>query len=322
MKYSNASLYDGATSLADAMIMALAHVRKRTKILVAGKLHPEYLRVVQTILSTRDVEIRSVSLEKLMGEIDGNTAAVVIQNPDFFGTLHNVKSLSTKIKELDKKIVTIQVVTEALSLALVASPGSSGIDITVGEAQSFGIPMSFGGPALGFIGVSDKKLLHRIPGRIVGIAKELDGDGYGFTLTLQAREQHIRRERALSNICSNEALNMLRAVIYLSSLGSTGLSNLAAANVQLAVYMKSKINELDEFEVINDGPTFNEFVIKSKRVPVESILGACEKMDILGPINLKHFNSKWDGLMLCCVTEMNSKANVDELIEIFKEVSV
>jgi glycine dehydrogenase subunit 1 len=319
MNFSNASLHDGATALVDAIIMAGSQNKNRRTVVIAGQINPFYLTAATTALMPRNVTFKQVDPANVAPAITNDVIAVVICNPDFFGTIHDVTAIVNAVKAKDNSIVTIQSVTEALSLALLKSPGAAGIDIVVGEAQSLGIPMCFGGPALGFIAVSDAKLLHKMPGRIVGFTKEASGYKHGFTLTLTAREQHIRRERALSNICSNEALNMLRAAIYMASLGATGMRQVAEANVKKANYLKNNLRDVKGFTCANQGPTFNEFVIKVVDAAVaKRVVNACEARDILGPLDLGAIDSKWRGMLLFCVTEMNDVKAIDDLHAIYK----
>lgn len=319
MNYSNASLHDGATALADAITMAKSQHRKRNTIVIIGEMNPLYKETLDTSFLARDYKFKQVKVEDIRSSIDEEVMAVVINSPDFLGTVHDVKQIVNLVKNIDKKIILIQSITEILSLALLSPPGENGVDIAVGEAQSLGIPMQFGGPLLGFIAVNSVKLLHKIPGRIVGVTKEERGDNYGFTLTLQAREQHIRRERALSNICSNEALNMLRAVVYMVALGRTGLKNLAKINVRKAGYLKTKLLKMNDVRVINEINTFNEFTIQLNPLKIKGILKRCEEENILGPLDLGMFDDEWNGNLLICVTEMCEIESLDLLIKIITE---
>ncbi|MEX2684616.1 MAG: aminomethyl-transferring glycine dehydrogenase subunit GcvPA [Candidatus Sigynarchaeota archaeon] len=322
MRYSNASLHDGATALVDAIIMAISLNKKRGTIIVTGQLNPFYLTAARTALMPRNITFKQVDPDRILQAIDDDVLAVVICNPDFFGTILDTTKIVNAVKAKDNDIMTIQCTTEALSLSLLKPPGAAGCDILVGEGQSLGIPMCFGGPALGLIAVNDNKLLHKMPGRIVGLTKETTGDRHGFTLTLTAREQHIRREKALSNICSNEALNMLRAAIYMASLGSTGLRQVAEVNVKKANYMKNKLRNIKGFSVVNKGPTFNEFAIKVDEIAiVKRVIQACEARDILGPLDLGSLDTTWAGMMLFCVTEMNDMEAIDDLCTICMEAS-
>ncbi|HME51611.1 MAG TPA: aminomethyl-transferring glycine dehydrogenase subunit GcvPA [Candidatus Lokiarchaeia archaeon] len=321
MKFSNASLHDGATSLVDAIIMAQSQNKKRTTIMFAGKINPIYMTAVATALSPRGFTYKHVEPHQVIDNLDESVLAVIACSPDFFGNILDVEAIARAVKERDPNIIVIQCIAEALSLAILKSPGAAGVDIAVGEAQSLGIPMSFGGPSLGFLAVADTKLLHKMPGRIVGATREIAGDGIGFTLTLTAREQHIRREKSLSNICSNEALNMLRAVIHVAALGATGLVQAATINVKNANYLKHQICQLEGFTCMNDASTFNEFVIKVPESAGERIAKACEAQDLLGPLNLGTLNLEWKDMMLFCTTEMNDVASMDRLVNICTEAS-
>ncbi|MHA1791506.1 MAG: aminomethyl-transferring glycine dehydrogenase subunit GcvPA [Promethearchaeota archaeon] len=319
MKYSNASLHDCATAMVDAAVMASSENKKRKTVILAGMINPLHVNVFKTSTRPRGWNILEIQdIKNIESSITRDVFAIVIQSPDFFGNIINIKNIVKQIKDVDDKIIVIQTFTEALSLAILEPPGACGVDIVVGDGQSFGIPMSFGGPGLGIIAVRSKKLLHKMPGRISGLTREKAGNRYGFTLTLQAREQHIRRDKALSNICSNEALNMLRALIYLASLGKTGLRNLASLNVKLANRVKMRIDELDGFACINEQPIFNEFVIRADRERISRIIKSCNEKNILGPLHLGIFNDEWSDLMLLCVTEMCDEQGINDLIKIME----
>lgn len=321
MEYSNASLHDGATALADAVVMAQAVTRKRDTVLIAGVPNPVYKNVLDTILEARGMRFEQVNTPGIGTRVHDKVMAVAIFSPDFLGNVLDVASIVAEVKARDPSIVIIQCITEAMSLGLLSPPGSSGVDITTGEAQSLGIPPQFGGPGLGFITTSDAKLLHKLPGRIVGVTREERGDRLGFTLTLQAREQHIRRERALSNICSNEALNMLRAAIYMAAVGGSGLHEIATINATKATWLKRAVVAIDGFELVSTSPTFNEFAVKTTIEVVERVKQACEREGILGPLDLAAFDPAWAGSMLFCVTELNDAATMDTLVDACKEAS-
>jgi glycine dehydrogenase subunit 1 len=322
MKFSNASLHDGATALVDAIVMAQSQVRNRSTVVFAGVVNPMYMTAVATALRPRDLAFKQVEASDVEAQLDGgDVLAVVVCSPDFFGIVHDVAAIVQAVKNKDPNVLVIQCITEALSLALLKSPGAAGVDIVVGEAQSFGIPMFFGGPALGFMAVADPKLLHKLPGRIVGATKELHGDRIGFTLTLTAREQHIRREKALSNICSNEALNMLRAAIHIVALGATGLKQAATLSVRRAHYLKQRLATIGGFSVASDNPTFNEFVVTTTPATARLVQQACEEHDVLGPLDLGIFNPGWAGMLLFCVTEMNTMASIDGIVAICSEAA-
>jgi len=294
MDVSNASVYDGATALAEACIMAV-NSTKRKKIVMLKSIHPEYKKVVKTYCKSHGFEL----VESDNPKADSDTAAVLVQNPDFYGRISDLK-FAEEIHSVGALVVVA--VVEVTSLGLLKSPGSMGADIVVGEGQSFGNGMNFGGPYLGIIAVKDK-LKRTIPGRLVGKTVDIEGEK-GFILTLQAREQHIRRERACSNICSNEALCALAATVHLSMLGKCGIKELAELNLQKAHYLADKLKE----KLVYDEPFYNEFVIKVD--DSESVLKKLEEKGIIGGLDIG------DNQILICVTEMNTKEDMDKLVEL------
>lgn len=327
MDVSNASLYDGASATAEAVLMAL-RLTSRKKAIVASTLHPEYRETVSTYLSGGegqtelvdfDIESGVTPLEALRDKVDDSTACVVIQSPNFFGAVEDLRKAASIAHE--KGALLIAVVSEALSMALLKSPGESGADITVGEAQSFGNHLSFGGPYLGFMAVKDS-LMRQMPGRVVG--ETLDKSGKrAYCLTLATREQHIRREKATSNICTNQGLSALACAVYLSALGRSGLMELAKLNLSKAEYLKKALSSIDGVRVAFTTPTFNEFVInvggdvgggdsKAPAKDSEEVLSALlAKGAIVGGLALKRFYPKLTGHILVAATEMNSKEEMD-----------
>ena len=260
MDVANASMYDGSTALAEAAIMASIITRKN-QVLVLEGVHPEYIEVVKTYCWGQNITLKIVSVEKVEDELNEEIAAVLFQSPNFFGDIEDVLILAKKIKEKSPNCLIIQCMTDPTCLGVLKPPGETEIDIFVAEGQSFGINPSFGGPGLGIF-TARKKFLRKIPGRLVGKTKEIEGDRKGFLLTLQAREQHIRREKASSNICTNQALCSLSTLVYLVSLGKTGLREIATQNIQKAHYVKEKINKIPGYVVLNKKPTYNEFIIE------------------------------------------------------------
>ena len=322
MDISNASMYDGATALAEATIMATMKTNKKKILLIEG-IHPHYVEVVQTYAWGRNIEITSIPLEKLTSTLQDNPkefAAVAIQSPNFFGDIVNIKPIAKQIKEISPKSLLIQVMTDPTCLGILQSPGESGVDIFVSEGQSFvGLP-SFGGSALGIIGVS-KSLMRKMPGRLIGKTKELHGDNEGFVLTLQAREQHIRRERATSNICSNQALNMLSALIYLVSMGKNGLIEIAKQNFQKSNYIKKKLDSMGSVKVLNQKPTYNEFVLEvADNELVQKISQKCKDSNFLPPLSLEQFYPEKNNQMLICTTELTTKEQMNAFVSIISEV--
>ncbi len=309
---ANASMYDGATAMAEAILMALRG-KNGGNVILSETIHPHYREVALTYMRAAGIEVRAcgfrdgiTDVSKLNTLIDDATAAVVVQSPNFFGLIENVTSFSDIAHKKNAKL--IQVITEPLSLGLLKRPGVLGADIACGEAQSFGNPVGFGGPLLGFLAAKEE-FVRKIPGRLVG--KSVDERGKdAYVLTLQTREQHIRRERATSNICSNEGLCALRAVVYLSLLGNN-IRTLAQLNHALAAYLKHRLEEKG-FAAPFAGHFFNEFV-----VCVHDIEKVCERLRGEGyelGILLEPYYPALRDCVLVCATEMNSPDEIDALI--------
>ena len=313
MDISNASMYDGATALAESVIMVLKH-RKKNKVLISNTLHPNYFDVLKTYcwasgteLLTFDHDNGLSDIAKLENSITEAIGAVVVQNPNFFGCIEELKKISDIVHE--KKSQLIVVVPETFSLGLLKSPGSFGADVVCGEARGFGNYIGFGGPQLGFI-ASTREYMRKLPGRLVG--KTVDAEGKtAYALTLQSREQHIRRERATSNICTNEGLVALRAVIYLSLIGNK-LRDLAMLNHNIAGYLKRKLVELG-FEVVFDRPYFNEFVVRHKDIKL--IMNEMKKSGFIQGTELDNYYEEYKDSILVCATEIHSKEEIDDMIE-------
>jgi len=319
MELANASVYDGATACADSMTMAKL-ITKKNEILVAKSINPEYKKVMQTYANSNELKIIEigyenglVSLGELKEKISENTACVMIQNPNFFGCIENLKEIIEIAHE--NKALAIVAISEAISLGLLHAPGKIGADIVCGEGQSFGIPMSFGGPGVGFI-ATKMKHVRFIPGRIAGLTTD-NSNKEGFILTLQAREQHIRREKSFSNICTNQSLMALVATIHLSMLGKNGLQEVAELNLQKAHYAAKQISSLENHEVVFSSPFFNEFVVKtpdSKKLREEF---AVQK--IVPGLDIGKDFPELENCLLFCVTEMNSKEEIDKLVGVMRD---
>ena len=319
MDVANASMYDGATALAEAIIMAAGQTRKN-KFLISSTIHPEYREVAKTYAWARGMELLEIpyqqgltdtkELEKMLTTDIG---AVVIQNPNFFGGIESLKN----IVELAQKNKTMVILcADPMLLGLLEAPGKIGVDIVVGEGQPLGIPISFGGPYLGFIATKEK-FIRRMPGRIVGIAQDRKGNE-GFILTLQAREQHIRREKASSNICSNQALCALAATIYLSTLGKSGIKEVAEQCIYKAHYAKSVLNDIPGVEIAYPNTkSFKEFVVKTEE-SIESINKRLLDAGIIGGLDLGEFYPELKNHMLLCVTEARSKIEIDLLKRVWE----
>ena len=316
MEVANASMYDGSTALAEAYLMA-QRVTKRKKILVAESVHPEYRQVARTYTQHGDAEIVDASFDEKTGRIsdlsalDDKTAALVIQSPNFFGCIENTERLAEAAHKVGALLIVV--VAEAISFGLIKSPGECGADIVVGEGQSFGIPMSFGGPHVGLF-ATQEKYVRQMPGRLCGIAQDKDGNR-GFVLTLSTREQHIRREKATSNICTNQGLIALAATIYMEAMGKKGLQEVAAQNAQKAAYAARKISEVDGYEVAFTAPTFNEFVVRGPRPAVEVLEALRSDHGIIGGLPLSRYYADRPNEFLVCVTETMPRESIDKLVE-------
>ena len=304
MDVANASMYDGASALAEACIMSV-NITKRNKVLMLKSVHPDYREVVKTYCKAHEFELEEVDD---FADVDDKTAALLIQNPDFFGNIYDLALVEKTVH--DKGALLVVNVVEPTSLGLLKAPGSLGADIVVGEGQSFGNAMSFGGPYLGIMATKDK-YKRSIPGRLVGATLDAAGEK-GFVLTLQTREQHIRREKAPSNICSNEALCALAATVHLSALGRGGLKEVAMLNVQKAHYLADKLKDVGS--LVFDKPFYNEFVVK-----VDDAKGVNSKLlesGIIGGLELEDYYPDMKDCLLFCVTEIITKEDMDKVVEI------
>lgn len=319
MEVANASLYDGATAVCEAAIMARAETR-RSKILVSEALHPEYVQTLQSYIGAENVSVipapdGTTSLEALGKALDKDTAGVVLQNPNFFGCIETPAGAAEMARA--NKSVFIIATNEPYSLGVIRNPGECGADIACGDAQAFGSPTSFGGPSLGFMAVS-RKLMRKIPGRLCGKTVDRDGNE-GFVLTLQAREQHIRREKSSSNICSNEALCALAATVHLSLLGKGGFADTARNNLDKAHYAAERISSIDGFSMRFKSPFFNEFAIRCLRESPEAIVERLAERGIGAGVPLGRFFPGMKDCLLIAVTEMNTKEDIDEFADALAE---
>ncbi|MBI5328883.1 MAG: aminomethyl-transferring glycine dehydrogenase subunit GcvPA [Deltaproteobacteria bacterium] len=318
MEVANASMYDGASATAEAVLMA-QRINSRTKVILSSGLHPEYREVVKTYLSKNDNNVKEVlyctetgrtlagAVEK---SIDNDTSCVVVQHPNFFGSLEDIKAISDVVHK--NKTIFIVAITEPISLGLLKPPGEFGADIVVGEGQSFGNSLNFGGPYLGFFATLEK-YLRQMPGRLVGETVDKNGKR-GFVLTMATREQHIRREKATSNICTNEGLCALAAAIYLTAIGKNGLMEMARLNLSKSEYLKNSLANIKGIKTAFTAPTFNEFVIELEKEP-DAVVKAILKKGIIAGLPLKRFYSELSRHILICATEMNTKKDIDNLIE-------
>ncbi|HDF7862515.1 TPA: aminomethyl-transferring glycine dehydrogenase subunit GcvPA [Staphylococcus aureus] len=314
MDVANSSMYDGMTSFAEACILAFSQTKKN-KIVVSKGLHYQALQVLHTYAKTRkefevveiDLDGTVTDLKKLEAAVDDETAAVAVQYPNFYGSIEDLEKIHSFIE--DKKALFI-VYANPLALGLLTPPGSFGADIVVGDTQPFGIPAQFGGPHCGYFATT-KKLMRKVPGRLVGQTQDDEGNR-GFVLTLQAREQHIRRDKATSNICSNQALNALASSIAMSALGKQGIYDIAVQNIEHANYAKQQFIKKG-FEVL-DGISFNEFVVKFDK-PIQQVNEELVKYNIIGGFDLGVVSDDFKNHMLIAVTELRTKDEIDTFVE-------
>jgi glycine dehydrogenase subunit 1 len=317
MDVANASMYDGSTALAEAVLMA-ERVTKRSKVIACGAIHPEYLEVVKTYVQHAGIELKHVDSDPATGQasaevahLDDKTAAIVVQSPNFFGCIEDVSALAEQAHAVGALLIVA--VTEAMSLGLLKSPGACGADIVIAEGQSFGVPLSFGGPYVGLFATRDK-YARQIPGRLVGEAYDKQGRR-GFVLTLATREQHIRREKATSNICTNEGLIALAATVYLETMGRRGLQEAALQCAQKAAYTSRRIAEIEGFSLPFSAPRFNEFVVRGPSNADELLSRLAEERGINGGVPLSRYFPDRPNDFLVCVTEMNSRSEIDALLD-------
>lgn len=314
MDVANSSMYDGMTSFAEACILAFSQTKKN-KIVVSKGLHYQALQVLHTYAKTRkefevveiDLDGTVTDLKKLEAAVDDETAAVAVQYPNFYGSIEDLEKIHSFIE--DKKALFI-VYANPLALGLLTPPGSFGADIVVGDTQPFGIPAQFGGPHCGYFATT-KKLMRKVPGRLVGQTQDDEGNR-GFVLTLQAREQHIRRDKATYNICSNQALNALASSIAMSALGRQGIYDIAVQNIEHANYAKQQFIKKG-FEVL-DGTSFNEFVVKFDK-PIQQVNEELVKYNIIGGFDLGVVSDDFKNHMLIAVTELRTKDEIDTFVE-------
>ena len=314
MEVSNASLYDGSTALAEAVLMA-QRIARKNKFLVAKTVHPEYRAVVSTYARNLGIQIElidygadgRVGLETLESKFDSSVAAVVVQSPNFFGSIEKIHDIAEIAHKHDALSITN--ICEASSLGILTPPGTDGSsmpetrtsDIVVGEAQSFGVPPAFGGPHLGFL-TTHERYVRQMPGRLVGMGKDFSGRR-GFVLTLSTREQHIRREKATSNICTNQSLCALMATIYLATVGPKGLREIGEQNILKTDYAVTQIQQHTKHRVLFPAPRYNEFVIQSPD-------------DRQSPgMPLSRFYPELTNARLLCVTEVNSREQIDAMVK-------
>jgi len=320
MDAANASHYDGATAMAEAAMMALNATRNKRTIVVPPSAHPQHRHVLRTYMQGLGVNIvgdedPAASLDDVLARIDDSTAAVIIQTPDFLGQLHNLKPIAERVHAVGGLLIAH---VDPIALGLFQTPGAAGADIVTGEGQSLGIPLGFGGPYLGIFACKEQ-YIRRMPGRLAGATTDVDGQ-VGYVLTLQTREQHIRREKATSNICTNQGLMMLASTIYMCLMGKQGLRHVAELCYHRAHYAASEIGKLTGYEVLTPQPFFKEFVVRTPG-PVAGLNQRLAEQGIIGGYDLQADYPHLGNAMLICVTEMNSKADIDSFVAALKELA-
>ena len=317
MDLANASMYDGATALAEAVLMSVSAQKKRSKVIVSGTVHPAYRGVIHTYSSGLPIELVDLgiptdgfvtSVDAITAQLDDTVATVVVQYPNFFGGIEDITTIAQAAHGVGALLV---VATYPVPLGLLTPPGELGADIVTAEGQSLGISQSFGGPYVGLLACR-QAFVRLMPGRLSGIAHDSEGKR-GFVLTLQTREQHIRREKATSNICTNQGLMATAATVYMASVGPEGFREVANRCYQNAHYLQRRLCELPGFELALDAPFFHEFVVKTPRSAAE-VNAALLQAGIIGGYDLSAVESSLDRYLLLCATELNDKASIDRFI--------
>ena len=319
MEVANASMYDGASALAEAVLMSV-RLNNRTRVLLPRSLHPFYRQVVATYVRGIDLELVDIpwsdsgtlDIAALKRELNDNTAAVVVQNPNFLGVLESLDEIGDLINNTRTAFIAC---VNPISLSAIRPPGDFGADIVVGDGQPLGLPLSYGGPYVGFF-ASRESHVRKMPGRICGQTTDVDGKR-GFVLTLQTREQHIRRERATSNICTNQTLCATAATVYLSSVGPQGFREVGELNWHQSHRALQALTALDGVRQKFSGPIFNEFVLETDR-KASDILTALQHQGIEAGIDLGRFYPELENCILTCVTEKRTDADIDRLIDAWR----
>jgi glycine dehydrogenase subunit 1 len=325
MQVANVSHYDGATAVAEAVIMALQISRgKRCKVVLSPTLHPQYREVVRTYTQGMCIQIIGEDaplgdLGALAAQVDKETACVIVQNPDFLGRLYTPAEMQALADQAHAAGAQLVVSVDPISLGLFTPPGEYGADIVTGEGQPMGNAISFGGPYVGFFAMKADDV-RKSAGRIVGQTVDIDGKR-GFVLTLSTREQHIRREKASSNICSNQALNALAAAIYMAAMGKYGLRTVAELSYHKAHYAAKLIGEVPGFEIVSTGPFFKEFVVRCPAPVAEINAALLDEWGIVGGYDLGQDYPALKDHMLLCVTEVLTRAEIDDLAEALAEIA-
>lgn len=315
----NASMYDGGSAVAEAVLMASRLRRRGGRVLISEGVHPAHREIAQTYTTHLDIEIGTVEVDgsgrTRFATPEEDVLAVIVQQPNLFGVVEDIAAIAGEVKDSAAKLVVAT--TEPLALALVKPPGELGADIVVGELQGFGNSINFGGPMVGFM-ASRKEYVRNLPGRLVGETVDADGRR-GYVLTLATREQHIRRAKATSNICTNEALCALATCMYLCSMGRRGLRELAEVNLAKAAYAQATLAEVAGLQPVFDGPHFNELTVKVSGTAAE-VVRACVERGVVPGLDLGRLYPDRADELLVCTTEVHSRADIDRLASILAGV--
>jgi glycine dehydrogenase subunit 1 len=330
LNVTNASMYDFATAIAEALLMSARLKKKQKKVLITSSIHPDRLSVVKNYLDGPNISFEFVDYDKKTGEVDiadlkekmtEDIAAFYFENPNSFGVIEsNAEEICKIVHEVDGIAITG---VDPISLGILKAPGDYGADIAVGEGQGLGIPVSFGGPHFGFFSINyNTKMIRQMPGRLVGMTKTQDGKQRAYVLTLSTREQHIRREKATSNICTNQSILAFGAGVYLSLLGADGLKCTAEYCLSAANYLSSKINELSNFESpVFEGAHYNEFTVRLKKGDVKTLAKKLLKKGIAGGYPLTQCHPELGETATFCVTEMHTMDEINQLLDALKEIN-
>ncbi|MDP9367488.1 MAG: aminomethyl-transferring glycine dehydrogenase subunit GcvPA, partial [Chloroflexota bacterium] len=317
MEVANASMYDGATALAEGALIAVSSTKKKHRLVMSGTVHPAYRAVVRTYLTGLPVELVELPVpttgfmarpEDLAPYLGEGLASVIVQYPNFFGGIEDVAAMAEAVHAAGGSLI---VSTYPVPLGLLKSPGELGADVVAAEGQALGVAQSYGGPYVGLL-ATRREFVRQLPGRLAGVTTDSEGKR-GFVLTLQTREQHIRREKATSNICTNQGLMATAATVYMSSVGPAGFREVATRCYQNAHYLADQLSTLDGYELLLDGEFFHEFVVRTPKLAAEinrSLLSA----GIVGGYDLSHVDDSLDHALLLCATELNDRASIDRLI--------
>ncbi len=315
---ANASLYDGASATAEAVLMALRLQKKRSNLLIAQSLHPEYQELLETYLQGLEVTTTKLSvsasgnldLNQLQTELNESCAAVVLQSPNFYGIIEEVEAIAPLVHQAGALLIVV--VTDPTSLALLKAPGTLGADIVAGEGHALGTPIALGGPHLGLL-AAKQEFLRQIPGRLVSLTQDSRGQQV-YTLTLQTREQHIRREKATSNVCTNQSLMAAAAAVYMALLGPDGLRQIATSSVQLTHSLAQQITKLPGYKLPYSGAYFHEFVVHCP-IPAQEVVERALAHNLYPGVPLSRWEPNRTHDLLICATEMNTTAQIQKLVE-------